>query len=69
MSDKDDSGVVNDLGEVFGHRDLYVADSGIIPGALSVNPSMTIGALSERIAYHILHGREMSGGALTPQNS
>ncbi|HRI64537.1 MAG TPA: GMC oxidoreductase [Polyangium sp.] len=69
MSDREDAGVVNDRGEVFGHPDLYVADSGIIPGALSVNPSMTIGALSERIAYHVLHARELSGNATTPTNS
>jgi cholesterol oxidase len=46
-------GVVNHLGEVFGHRNLYVADGAIIPTPLGVNPSRTIGALAERIAQNI----------------
>jgi cholesterol oxidase len=43
-------GVVNHKGEVFGYKNLYVADAAIIPEALGVNPSRTIGALAERIA-------------------
>ncbi len=43
-------GVVDHTGEVFGYRNLYVADGAIIPEALGVNPSRTIGALAERIA-------------------
>ncbi len=44
------NGVVNHAGEVFGYKNLYVADAAIIPEALGVNPSRTIGALAERIA-------------------
>jgi cholesterol oxidase len=44
------NGVVNHAGEVFGCKNLYVADAAIIPEALGVNPSRTIGALAERIA-------------------
>lgn len=44
------AGVVNHAGEVFGYRNLYVADASVIPRALGVNPSRTIGALAERIA-------------------
>ena len=43
-------GVVNHAGEVFGYKNLYVADAAIIPEAVGVNPSRTIGALAERIA-------------------
>jgi cholesterol oxidase len=46
-------GVVNHQGEVFGYRNLFVADGAIIPTALGVNPSRTIGALAERIAERI----------------
>jgi cholesterol oxidase len=44
------NGVVGHRGEVFGHRNLYVADGAIIPQAIGLNPSKTIGALAERIA-------------------
>jgi cholesterol oxidase len=45
-----ETGVTNHAGEVFGYRNLYVADAAIIPEAIGVNPSRTIGALAERIA-------------------
>jgi cholesterol oxidase len=50
MSNTPETGVVNHQGEVFGYPNLYVADAAIIPEALGVNPSRTIGALAERIA-------------------
>jgi cholesterol oxidase len=50
MGDTPATGVVNHKGEVFGYKNLYVADAAIIPEALGVNPSRTIGALAERIA-------------------
>jgi cholesterol oxidase len=53
MGESPDHGVVNQFGEVWGYPNLYVADGAIIPTALGVNPSATIGALAERIAEHI----------------
>ncbi|HYE63948.1 MAG TPA: GMC family oxidoreductase [Pyrinomonadaceae bacterium] len=53
MSDDPKQGVVNEYGEVWNYPNLYVSDGAIIPTALSVNPSATISALSERIADHI----------------
>lgn len=50
MGDSEKGGVVDHKGEVFGHPGLYVADGAIVPRALGVNPSRTIGALAERIA-------------------
>jgi len=49
MGSAPDQGVVNHMGEVFGYRNLYVADGAIVPRPLGVNPSRTIGALAERI--------------------
>jgi cholesterol oxidase len=43
-------GVVNDRGEVFGYKNLYIADGSIVPTSVGFNPSRTIGALAERIA-------------------
>ena len=45
-----ENGVVDHTGKVFGYENLYVADGAIVPRALGVNPSRTIGALAERIA-------------------
>jgi cholesterol oxidase len=50
MGDTPETGVVDHAGEVFNYHNLYVADGAIIPRALGVNPSRTIGALAERIA-------------------
>jgi cholesterol oxidase len=54
MGDTPANGVVNHQGEVFGCKNLYVADGAIIPEAIGVNPSRTIGALAERIAKLIM---------------
>jgi cholesterol oxidase len=43
-------GVVNHMGEVFGYRNLFVTDGAIVPKAIGLNPSRTIGALAERCA-------------------
>ncbi|MFL6260303.1 MAG: GMC oxidoreductase [Thermoanaerobaculia bacterium] len=50
MGNTRDHGVVDHKGEVFGYRNLYVCDGAVIPEALGVNPSRTIGALAERTA-------------------
>jgi cholesterol oxidase len=54
MGTTPEHGVVDHKGEVFGYKNLYVADAAIIPEALGVNPSRTIGALAERIAKLII---------------
>jgi cholesterol oxidase len=57
MGTTPDHGVVNHAGEVFGYRNLYVADGAIVPEALGLNPSKTIAALAERIAAIIQEER------------
>jgi len=49
-----DDGVVDHRGEVFGHPNLYVSDGAMLPGAVGRNPSMTIGAMGERVAALML---------------
>ncbi len=55
MSDDSKTGVVNEFGEIWNYPNLYVSDGSIIPTALSVNPSATISALSERIVERIIN--------------
>jgi cholesterol oxidase len=69
MADSPDDGVCNPQGEVYGVPGLFVADGSIIPTALATNPSYTISALAERVAFWMIHGREMiDGDADTPSN-
>lgn len=55
MGDSIREGVVNERGQVFSgltedsvHAGLYICDGSIIPGAVGVNPLLTISALAER---------------------
>ncbi|ATB34140.1 GMC oxidoreductase [Melittangium boletus] len=51
-------GVVDSHGEVFNHPGLYVADGSVLPGPTGVNPSLTIAALADRFADHLIeHSR------------
>lgn len=45
------NGVVDHRGEVFGYPNLFVVDGAIVPEAIGLNPSRTIGALAERTAF------------------
>jgi cholesterol oxidase len=59
MGRSEEDSVVNHRGEVWGYPNLYVADGALIPSALSINPSLTISALAERVAHWMIHGREL----------
>ena len=59
MGDDADDGVVDHAGRVFDpdgtlHPGLFVADAAVIPTSLGVGPLLTVSALSERIADHLL---------------
>lgn len=54
MGEREAEGVVNACGEVFGYPGLYVADGSVMPGPVGPNPSLTIAALAERFAEHII---------------
>ncbi len=50
MGETWEEGVVDPFGEVFGHPGLFVADGSVMPGAVGVNPSLTIAACAERFS-------------------
>jgi len=49
-----DDGVVDSFGQVFGHPGMYVVDGSAMPGPVGPNPSLTIAAISDRAADHII---------------
>jgi len=49
MGRSPDEGVCDAQGRVFGYDNLYVCDGSIVPANLTVNPSLTITALSEYV--------------------
>jgi cholesterol oxidase len=54
MADDKDHGVVDHRCEAFGNEGLFCIDSSAIPTSLGVNPSLTISAVSERAAAHLV---------------
>ncbi|MCY1032762.1 GMC family oxidoreductase [Corallococcus sp. BB11-1] len=52
-----ETGVVDATGEAFGHPGLYVADGAMMPGPTGPNPSLTIAALADRFADHLIDAR------------
>ena len=54
LSDDPVRGVTNAWGQVWNYPGLYVADGSIVPTAVGVGPSATIGALAERVAAGII---------------
>lgn len=47
-------GVVDTLGQVFGHPGLYVADGSVMPGPIGPNPALTIAAFANRMCDSII---------------
>jgi cholesterol oxidase len=56
-----EDGVVNSYGEVFGYPGLYVVDGSVMPGPVGPNPSLTIAAISDRAAGHIIDQHKAEG--------
>ncbi len=55
-------GVVDEFGQVFGYPELLIADGSILPGPVGPNPSLTIAAVAERAALHLLETWAATGG-------
>jgi choline dehydrogenase-like flavoprotein len=45
--------VVDDRGRVFGLRELYIVDGGILPSSLGVNPQVSVMAMATRLAWRL----------------
>lgn len=54
MGENEQDGVVNRCGKVFNYDGLFIADGSVMPGPVGPNPSLTIAAMSNRIAEHII---------------
>ena len=60
MAESKDLGVVNHWCEAFDNEGLFCMDSSAIPTSLGVNPSLTISAVAERAAAHLVsRGHEL----------
>jgi choline dehydrogenase-like flavoprotein len=57
MSESPRTGVVDRDCRVFGVRNLYVAGSAVFPSVGHANPTLTIVALSLRLAEHLRSAR------------
>ena len=74
IGDDPATSALDDGHEVWGHPGIFVTDGSAVPGALTVNPAMTIAALAERAMPGIVRalqdrGVDVSYGAPAPDGS
>jgi cholesterol oxidase len=50
-------GVVDSYGQVFNYPGFYITDGSIVPGPVGPNPALTIAAITNRAAEHIIESR------------
>ncbi|GBQ03519.1 FAD-dependent oxidoreductase [Streptomyces spongiicola] len=65
MGDDPHTSALDDTSELRGHSGIFVTDGSAVPGALTVNPAMTIAALAERAVPHIVAAARAKGIAVT----
>jgi cholesterol oxidase len=68
MAESRQTGVVDTLGEVFGHPGLIVADGSVMPGPVGPNPGLTIAALADRFAGRAIE-RYLDGKPRAPSTA
>jgi hypothetical protein len=71
IGDDPATSALDDRHELRGHPGIFVTDGSAVPGALTVNPALTISALAERAIPHIVRAAQQRGvdvryGAPTP---
>jgi choline dehydrogenase-like flavoprotein len=59
MSSREEDGVVDSKGRVWGVEDLYVADASVLPSATGVNPMVSVMAVCDWIGHGMVE--EMKG--------
>jgi enediyne biosynthesis protein E9 len=74
IGDDPATSALDDGHQVWGHPGIFVTDGSAVPGALTVNPAMTIAALAERAMPGIVRalqdrGVDVSYGAPAPDGS
>ncbi|MDI5903919.1 GMC oxidoreductase, partial [Streptomyces sp. 12257] len=74
MGDDPHTSALDDRNELRGHPGIFVTDGSSVPGALTVNPAMTISALAERAVPGIVAAAQAKGinvsyGAPAPDGS
>jgi choline dehydrogenase-like flavoprotein len=74
VGDDPETSALDDTHEVRGHPGIFVTDGSAVPGALTVNPAMTIAALAERAIPGIVRAAARRGvdvryGAPAPDGS
>jgi choline dehydrogenase-like flavoprotein len=61
MADNVDKGVVDGNLKVFGTKNLYISGSSVFPTGSHLPPTLTIAALTVRLAEHLTdHTKELS---------
>ncbi|MFE5245043.1 MULTISPECIES: FAD-dependent oxidoreductase [unclassified Streptomyces] len=65
MGDDPHTSALDDRNELRGHPGIFVTDGSAVPGALTVNPAMTIAALAERAVPGIVRAAQRKGVSVT----
>ncbi|MFE2340189.1 FAD-dependent oxidoreductase [Streptomyces sp. NPDC059431] len=65
MGDDPNTSALDDTNELRGHSGIFVTDGSAVPGALTVNPAMTIAAVAERAVPSIVAAAQRRGVAVT----
>ncbi|GAA3233829.1 GMC family oxidoreductase N-terminal domain-containing protein [Dactylosporangium siamense] len=65
IGDDPETSALDDRHELRGHPGIFVTDGSAVPGALTVNPALTIAALAERAVAGIVRTAQERGVAVT----
>ncbi|MCX5199543.1 GMC family oxidoreductase [Streptomyces sp. NBC_00249] len=65
IGDDPHTSALDDRNELRGHPGIFVTDGSAVPGALTVNPAMTIAALAERAVPGIVRAAQRKGISVT----